>query len=88
MLFMVIEQFRNNDPNPVRKRFSQEGRMLPEGVVYHASWIDPQKARCYQLMEAPDLDKVRQWTKRWDDLVDFEIAPVLTSQNYWSRFGG
>ena len=86
MLFMVIEQFRNNDPNPVRERFLQQGRMLPDGVVYHASWIDPQKARCYQLMEAPDLDKVRQWTQTWDDIVDFEIVPVLTSQDYWAKY--
>ena len=88
MLFMVIEQFRNHDPNPVRERFLRDGRMLPDGVVYHASWIDPQKARCYQLMEAPDLDKVRQWTQTWDDIVDFEIVPVLTSQEFWDRFGG
>jgi hypothetical protein len=87
MLFMVIEQFRDNDPNPVRERFLQKGRMLPEGVVYHASWIDPQNARCYQLMEAPDLDKVRQWTQAWDDIVDFEIVPVLTSQEFWERHG-
>jgi hypothetical protein len=87
MLFMVIEQFRNHDPNPVRERFLRDGRMLPDGVVYHASWIDPQNTRCYQLMEAPDLDKVRQWTQSWDDIVDFEILPVLTSQEFWARFG-
>jgi hypothetical protein len=87
MLFMVIEHFRNNDPNPVRERFLKQGRMLPEGVVYHASWIDPQKARCYQLMEAPDLDKVRHWAQAWDDIVDFEIVPVLTSQEFWERHG-
>jgi Protein of unknown function (DUF3303) len=85
MLFMVIEQFRNNDPNPVRERFLKQGRMLPEGLVYHASWIDPQRARCYQLMEAPDLDKVRLWTQEWDDIVDFEIVPVETSQEFWAR---
>jgi Protein of unknown function (DUF3303) len=88
MLFMVIEQFRNNDPNPVRERFLRDGRMLPEGVVYHASWVDPVRARCYQLMEAPDLDKVRLWTQSWEDLVEFEIVPVLTSQEFWPRFGG
>ncbi len=49
--------------------------------------VDVQNARCYQLMEAPDLDKVHQWTQAWDDIVDFEIVPVLTSQSYWARFG-
>jgi Protein of unknown function (DUF3303) len=87
MLFMVIEQFRNHDPNPVHERFLRDGRMLPDGVTYHASWVDPAQTRCYQLMEAPDLDKVRLWTKSWDDLVDFEIVPVLTSQDYWAQHG-
>ena len=87
MLFMVIEHFRNNDPNPVRERFLRDGRMLPEGVVYHASWVDPAAARCYQLMEAPDLEKVHLWTQAWDDIVDFEIVPVLTSQDYWEQHG-
>jgi Protein of unknown function (DUF3303) len=87
MLFLVIEQFRDNDPNPVRDRFLRDGRMLPDGVVYHASWVDPPRARCYQIMEAPDLDRVRLWTESWDDLVDFEIVPVLTSQDYWQQYG-
>jgi hypothetical protein len=87
MLFMVIEQFRNNDPNPVRERFLRDGRMLPEGVVYHASWVEPTRARCYQLMEAPDFEKVRLWTQSWEDLVEFEIVRVLTSQEYWERHG-
>jgi hypothetical protein len=87
MLFMVIEHFRNDDPQPIQQRFQLQGRMLPEGVIYHTSWIDPEKARCYQLMEAPNLEKVRLWTQAWDDLVDFEIVPVLTSQDYWAQRG-
>src|SRR5258708_738181 len=38
MLLMVIETFKNGDPQPIRQRFLRDGRMLPEGVVYHASW--------------------------------------------------
>jgi hypothetical protein len=33
---------------------------------------------------APDLDKVRLWTLSWEDLVKFEIVPVLTSPDYWA----
>jgi hypothetical protein len=35
-----------------------------------------------------DLDKVRQWTQAWDDIVDFEIVPVLTWREFWVRLGG
>jgi hypothetical protein len=87
MLFMVIEHFKNADPKPIRERFVREGRMLPEGVVYHASWLDPASARCYQVMEAKDLRSLHAWTSCWDDLVDFEIVAVLTSQEYWAKFG-
>jgi Domain of unknown function (DUF3303) len=55
---MVIEDFRNRDPKPVHERFVARGRMLPEGVVHHASWIDPDRARCYQLMEAESRDSL------------------------------
>ena len=36
MLFMIIETFR--DTKLVRERFERSGRLLPEGIVYHASW--------------------------------------------------
>ncbi len=83
MLFLIIEQFR--DRNRLRERFQRQGRMLPENLVYHASWIDPQTDRCYQIMEAPERDALRPWIERWSDIVDFEIIPVLTSQEFWAR---
>jgi Protein of unknown function (DUF3303) len=84
MLFMVVERFKNKDPEPIGERFNRDGRMLPEGVIYHASWIDPVEVCCFQLMEADDAGKLQTWARRWDDLADFEIVPVLTSQNYWA----
>ncbi len=70
---------------PVRERFVRDGRMLPQGVVYHASWVDPVNARCFQVMEATDLDALQVWASRWADLVDFQIVPVLPSQEYWAK---
>ena len=84
MLFMVIERFKNGEAKPVGERFRQCGRMLPEGVLYHASWVDPAGARCFQIMEAPGLAAIQQWTGHWDDLVDFEILSVLTSAEFWA----
>jgi len=84
MLFLVIEQFRNGDPLPVRTRFIERGRMLPAGVVYHASWIDPSRARCFQIMEAADAQALEPWVAQWSDIVEFEIVPVLSSADYWS----
>jgi hypothetical protein len=85
MLFMVIEDFKDGDPGPIRERFVRDGRMLPEGVVYHASWVDPSNARCFQVMEAKDRDALLVWTDRWADLVGFTILPVLPSEEYWGK---
>jgi len=84
---MVIEHFKNGDPGPIGVRFKQSGRMLPEGVVYHASWVDPAAARCFQVMEAPAREALDLWVCRWRDLVDFEITPVLISAEFWKRTG-
>jgi hypothetical protein len=85
MLFMVIERFKNADPTPIGKRFKQKGRMLPEGVVYHSSWVDSVGSRCFQVMEAPQPELLNAWVSRWNDLIDFEIVPVLTSGEFWAE---
>ncbi len=82
MLFMVIEHFK--DVPAVGERFERRGRMLPDGVVYHASWVEPGGARCFQVMEADSAAALEPWIASWKDLADFEIVPVLTSQQFWT----
>ena len=85
MLFMVIERFKQGDWKSIGERFQRNGRMLPEGVTYRASWVDQDGTRCFQLLEAPQLESLTPWISRWDDLIDFEIVPVLTSADFWSN---
>ena len=85
MLFMVIEHFKDGNAGPIGERFRHFGRMLPEGVAYHASWVDSAGTRCFQVMEAPRPELLNLWVSRWEDLVDFEIVPVLTSGDFWSK---
>ncbi len=59
--------------------------MLPQDVTYHASWMDSAGTRCFQLMEAQHPQSLATWVSHWDDLVDFEIVPVLTSAEFWSK---
>jgi len=82
---MVIERFKGGDATPIGERFRTCGRMLPEGIAHHASWVDSRGARCFQIMEAPDREALDQWVSRWQDLVDFEIVPVFTSVEFWAR---
>jgi hypothetical protein len=79
MLYMVIEHFRNGDPAPVYRRFREQGRLAPEGLRYVASWVTRDLKHCYQVMETDDPALLREWTSRWEDLVEFEVVPVITS---------
>lgn len=81
---MIIETFKHGDAAAIGKRFTQNGRMLPEGVTYHASWVDRARMRCFQIMEASDLELVNEWASRWADLIDFEIIPVQSSADFWA----
>ena len=59
--------------------------MLPEGLFYHASWVDSTGNRCFQLMETAHPELLDAWVARWDDLIDFEVLPVLTSADFWAK---
>src|SRR5258706_11170788 len=80
MLFMVIERFKNRDAGPVYQRFREQGRMLPEGLTYIDSWTETSFDRCFQLMECEDPGLFLEWISHWQDLVEFEIVPVLSSK--------
>lgn len=84
MLFMVIERFKDGNFRAVGDRFKARGRMMPEGVSYVASWLEPSGSRCFQVMEAPTRDAMQPWLDAWADLVDFEVIPVVGSAEFWA----
>lgn len=86
MFFMVVEHFRDENARAVHDRFERDGRMLPPGVVYHASWIDPSAARCFQIMEAETRSDLDAWIARWADLVEFDVIAVVPSAEFWAAF--
>lgn len=51
MHFMIIERFKDADPFPIYRRLQEEGRVLPAGLTYVASWIEPNFDRCFQVVE-------------------------------------
>ena len=79
MLYMIVEHFRDGDARPVYRRFRDQGRLAPEGLRYVSSWVSEDLGRCFQLMECDDPALLAQWTARWEDLVEFEIVPVISS---------
>ena len=79
MLYMIIEKFHPGKVKTLYNRFDEKGRMLPEGVSYINSWINEEVTLCYQVMESDSEEKIHEWIAHWDDIVDFEVIPVITS---------
>lgn len=79
MRYLVIEKYVRG-PGPVYERVALQGRMLPAGLGYIDSWVDAEGLdRCFQLMETDDPALLDQWAASWEDLVAFEIVPVISS---------
>ena len=53
-----------------------------------ASWVADDLTRCFQLMESDDAALFARWIANWDDLVEFEIVPVVSSQEAKKLIGG
>jgi len=82
-LYTVIEEFK--DAPAIYRRFREHGRMAPEGLRYVASWVDDRLERCFQFMETEDRRLLEEWMANWSDVTDFEVYPVITSQEAAAR---
>ena len=79
MTYMVIERFRPGKGEAVYRRFREQGRMLPQGLVYFDSWLAQDRTQCFQLMETESPQLFEEWFARWNDLIEFEVVPVEDS---------
>jgi hypothetical protein len=60
--------------------------MLPTGLAHLQSWVDERGLnRCFQLMETEDPSLFDRWIAGWSDLVEFEIVPVISSDDAAAR---
>ena len=70
----------------IGERFKRMGRMLPGGRRLSRELGG---ARRRPLLpghgggQTPAVAEI--WASRWEDLADFEIIPVLTSQQFWAE---
>ena len=85
MLYMIVEHYRDGDPRPVYRRFREKGRLAPDGLHYVSSWVTPDLKHCYQVMECDDRSLLVQCIAQWEDIVEFECIPVITSPEAASR---
>jgi hypothetical protein len=80
MQYMIVEKFKEGKLKNIYQRFAEHGRQMPEGLTYINSWITEDLSTCYQVMETNHFHTLERWMDCWKDLVDFEVTPVITSQ--------
>jgi uncharacterized protein DUF3303 len=88
MLYLVVENFRDGNAVPVYRRFREQGRLAPEGLTYVNSWVTRDLRRCFQVMECSERALLDEWMGSWNDLIDFEVIPVITSAEASAAVGG
>lgn len=76
---MVVERFKPDAAVEIYRRATTQGRLLPEGLEYVASWVDLEFNTCFQIMQTENPETFQHWVSRWEDLADFDITPVRTS---------
>jgi hypothetical protein len=77
---MIIETFRPGKVGEIYRRLEERGRQMPAGLTYVGSWITDDLAHCYQVMECNDPELLADWISQWSDLMDFEVHPVISSE--------
>jgi len=74
---MVVEKFRGQDGKAVYRKLRDNGRALPEGLTFVASYVTADLGRCFQLMETDDITTFQRWIADWSEVAEFEVVPVV-----------
>ena len=82
---MIIENFHPGKVGAIYRRLEASGRHMPAGLTYVGSWITDDLTMCYQVMECRDPALLDEWISHWSDLVDFEVIPVISSDEAKER---
>ena len=68
---------RVQDGKAVYAKLRDAGRGLPDGLKFVASYVTADLGRCFQLMETDDITLFQRWIADWQDVVEFEVVPVV-----------
>ncbi len=79
MRYMVVERFKPDSVKEIYERVQERGRMLPSGLEYLDSWVSSSLDVCFQLMECENERLFEEWFRCWNDLIEFEVIPVISS---------
>ena len=88
MHFMIIWTFRPEHSNDAIGRFSETGALPPEGIEMVSRWHDVAGRRGFAVARTDDASALARWTRQWNDLLEFEVIPVVDDQQLAAVLAG
>ena len=68
---------RNQDGKAVYRKLRDAAARLPDGLKFISSYVAADLGRCFQLMETDDVTLFQRWIADWQEVVEFEVVPVV-----------
>lgn len=79
MLFMSIFTYEPAQKHDVLSK-RMEGFNVPEGAKLINQWSSASGGCAFTLFETDSSFAIAQWCAEWNDLGDFDIIPVIESE--------
>ncbi|MER9618409.1 DUF3303 domain-containing protein [Mesorhizobium sp. M0207] len=83
MLFFVTEDFRGCDRKEIYRRFRDQGRLKPDALLVHHSWIAADMSRCFLLVEADDVTLLQRWSSNGRIWSNSRSFPWRRTRIWW-----
>ena len=80
MHYMTTWTFRPEHTKEAIDRFMETGGLPPEGVTMVSRWHDVGGTRGFAITETDDPVALGKWCNQWNDLISFEIIPILDDE--------
>jgi len=78
--FMITFNIRPENRTSSGKRFLETGGGPPAGVTMLGRWHKAAGLGGFVLCESSDPEALANWVYQWNDLLTFEIIPVLNDE--------
>nr|WP_292183967.1 DUF3303 family protein [Mesorhizobium sp.] len=79
----MIEDFRGRDRKEIYRRFRDRGRLMPDGLRLHHSWISADMGRCFILMETDDVTLLQRWSSNGRIWWISRLFPWQQTRTWW-----
>ena len=80
MQFMLQFSIPIDKRDVAQERFQATGALPPDGVNMLGRWHCSGERRGYMLVETDDLTLITKFMREWSDVLEFQMAPVITDQ--------